>query len=576
MSLKKIIFIILGLLLLVVGTGAFYIYRNVDQIAEDILRDSIIKQYNNNANTKYLIDLEEIDFNLYNGSADLRKIRIYPKDSLVTYKRTIDNKPIANISIEIEIEKITLENLDYLLAINERKIEVDRFEINNPRFEIYYHDGLKLEDTTAQDTVDLKGIFLTHYDTFRIKEVAIINAISTYSTISNSSDTFEVVHVNRLSYQINNVVAHEQSLNSNQLVEIESYELHSDHIKTKIHNSTEISIGKIDYHSESNLLELSNLDIIPVLNSKDFLKKLKARKAWIKVTVDNLKIQDLDINKWVDSNQVWIDKMELTKPKLEVQTDSRIPFPKNENKPMLGEMIISIPLSFYVKECDIKKAHIYLGMRGTETTELGVLTFDNMNVQAKNITNMKSLINENPIMAIRARTAVNKTGKVNAQIDIDLSSAQSKTSFNVQGTNLKLPSFNSVLGPILRVDVKSGIMKSLKISSTISKNGGVGKMDAHYENMKLQFKEKDIKQTPGFFLNVVSGLANGVVKNNNIPGTTNYHTGSLKFQKGPHDSFFKMLWLVTLNGLEDSILGSNVKDERVARKKEKKRKSKNK
>jgi hypothetical protein len=112
-------------------------------------------------------------------------------------------------------------------------------------------------------------------------------------------------------------------------------------------------------------------------------------------------------------------------------------------------------------------------------------------------------------------------------------------------------------------------MVDLKINSTLSTNGAFGTMDAHYTGLKMQLEAKDLSKSPGFFNNVASGLANGLIKSDNIPGQQYYHQGKFRFKKTTQDNFFKMLWLITLHGLEDSILGSEHKDEKEKRKKEK-------
>jgi hypothetical protein len=75
---------------------------------------------------------------------------------------------------------------------------------------------------------------------------------------------------------------------------------------------------------------------------------------------------------------------------------------------------------------------------------------------------------------------------------------------------------------------------------------------------------------------MASGMANGVLKTENLPENKSFHQGNFKFKKQPTDSFFKMLWIVALNGLEDSILGSDKRDQRRIKKQDRKVSSTNK
>jgi hypothetical protein len=193
-----------------------------------------------------------------------------------------------------------------------------------------------------------------------------------------------------------------------------------------------------------------------------------------------------------------------------------------------------------------------------------------MNVQSGPLSNWDTQLDKNPYWTMEAQTQVNNTGKVNAFVTIDMTNEKGATVFNVEAKNLNLANFNSVLGPIVHVDIQSGKIIKLKGSSVLTSDGGYGTLDAHYENLSvLLISKKEHKQNP-FFLNIASGIGNGILRNDNIPGSPNYHKGEFSFDKQPYDNFFKMVWLTTLYGLEDTFLGGSVRKEK--RKSEKQQK----
>ena len=88
---KKVLLWIAGIsvvCLLVLGT---YLYLNGDSLAEDIFKKKLIEAYNSDPKTKYFIDLEKVKFNIFDGSVDLIGISVSPKDSLVTFKKSLEN-----------------------------------------------------------------------------------------------------------------------------------------------------------------------------------------------------------------------------------------------------------------------------------------------------------------------------------------------------------------------------------------------------------------------------------------------------------------------------------------------------
>ena len=570
MSIKKIVGVFIVVVILALASISGYLYFNGSKIAEEILRDRIINDYNQNPETKYLISLEKIKLNILNGSVDLINISVVPKDSLVTYKPGIDQRPITNTSLVIHIGKVTLEEFDYVQALSGRTIDVKRFEINQPQVEVFKHLGIT--DTTAtenQDTVDFKGVFITHYDTFKLAEVDIINASSTYYQVSEDLDTFKVLTVNHLNYQITEILITENTMRGAPFIAYKEYNLNSENLQVVLHNNSEINIKSFQFESESQQLTITGASIIPTVSPQQFFKKQKFRKGWIKLEVEKIQINDFDYRAWLTSNHIKIGEIQVTNPVLDVKTNSNLPFSPEDNKPMLGQLLTRIPIGYVVDKVDITGAQINLDIIGKKSSQHGLLSFGQMNIHANNLTNMKSHLDSSSILDIKVDTRINKMGDIKAYLAIDLAHPKSATKFNVIAKNLNLKKFNSILKPIVGVEIVSGKMVSLKMSSTLNSNGGNGTLNAHYTNLKLQILAKESKKQKNFLLNVVSGLANGYIRNNSIPDQPGYHPGKFQFTKDRTDSFFKMLWMCHLFGLEDAVIGSNKKDTRQAKKKAK-------
>lgn len=572
MNLKKTILgVFIILLLVIIGVGG-YIYYNAQKIADEIVRDQIIKNYNQSTDTDYLISLESLSLDILSGSISLSNIHITPKDSLVTFRRSIDGKAISNTFLDIHIDKISLISFDYISAFSDRKIDVKKLEIIHPKINIYHHKGIEIEKEVEQDTVDIRQIFLTHYDTFLLGQISVKDVSSTYYSITDE-DTSDVFSLQNFNYKINNVIAHKQTLYTQPFIKYDDFSLHSKNIAIQIAEKSKIKIGTLDYESATQQFSVGNFKFDPIPTQKQFFKSQKHRKAWISFSAKQLQIDSLDIQTWLLHQEIRVSKLELTKPVLSIYADLYLSLDPNQKQKMLGTKLTNIDIPFYAEHAIIDNALINLDFLGTNSDKHGKLQINNLNVQASNLTNIKKEIEKNKTLKILAQTQINKTGKIKATINIDLASKTSKTSFNAICTDINLIKFNSVLSPLMLVDIKDGEMKSMKISSTISEEGGFGKMDAHYTNLKLLIKSKSEEKKNRFLFGTVSGIANGLIRNNNIPGDKYYRQGTFKFQKAGNDSFYKMLWLVTLYGLEDSILGSKGRDQREAKKAAKKQKN---
>ena len=546
-----------------------YFFYNAEKIANQIIRTELIKKYNESDESLYLISIEDIHLNVFSGSIKLEQIHFIPKDSLVILKRDADGMSIENTFFSMEIKEITLDHFDIMLALNEHKIKANSFEIRNPEMDIYHYNYLSVPEEETQDTVDLRSIFLDNYDSFDLGKLRLEKIQVSYNIIDSLNDTSEIFRVTNVNYEMHGVIANKNTLYSNEYLNVDRYLLNSEDINVLLPNNASLSVGSVNYDSDDNQLAVSKVAFEPGISPEQFFKQQKHRKGWTDFALDSLKIKGVDFIKWVNQEQMFAKSISIIHPQLMVHSNLTKPHEPNIIKPMLGDMILAIPYPIYIENANIENAEIFIDIEGNQTPVHGKLNFTEMNILAQNITNIPEKIKENPILNIDTKTKINGTGNVMANLKVHMNDPTSKTQFTVNASHLELVKFNAILKPIIRISANSGEIIDLKIASTLSSNGAIGSLDAHYTGLKIQLESKNLDAKPGFFNNMASGLANGILKTENVPGTEFYHQGKFQITKKPYQNFFTMLWMVTFHGLEDSILGSNTKDERMQRKKEK-------
>lgn len=572
---KKII--IASILFLTILTGGItYLFFNAENIANNIIRNDIVKKYNDSEESLYLISIDDIRLNIISGSIKLHEIKLIPKDSLVILKRDSDGKTLENTFFHLSINEISLTGFDILQAFNERTISAYSFLVSQPDIDIYHYADLPIIEAVEQDTVDFRGIFLNNYDSFNLGELAFDDISITYHGIDSLNDTTEHLTINNLNYGMYGVIVNKETLYSPQFLKVDRYLMESKNIDIQLKDNASLTIGSIIYDSDNRNLDVRKVDFKPGKSPKQFFAQQKYRKGWLDFKFDECVVSNINFMEWVNNERMYADSIYINKLELALHTNLTKPHQPNVEKLMLGEIIKRIPIPVYIANSMVMNTSIKVDLKGSLTPVHGKLDFTQMDIRATNLTNIAEEIAKESILDIHVKTKINGTGNVISNLKIDLDSPTSKTQFIVHGQDLELKKFNPVLKPIIRVSANDGKIIDLKIVSTLSSNGAFGTMDAHYEGLKIQVESKDLTQKPGFFNNLASGLANGILKTENIPGSPYYHQGKFQVAKMPYQNFFTMLWVVTFNGLEDSILGSNSKDERDQRKKEKQTHSKKK
>ena len=555
-SLSVFIAVLIALFLIINNAGEFIGQR-------------FIKKYNNSEDAKYIISIDKINLHILSGSVKLKNIEVLPKDSLMFLGGYYHGEPVGNTSFKISIEEVKLNGFDIIDAFSNRLISANKFIIDNPNIEIFHHYKEKQIEEQPQDTIDIKRIFLLNYDSLKLGEMTINNISSTLHTIDSINDTLTTFNISNLSYQLLKVKANRHTLYSKSLFVFEEFILDSKNIKVQLEDLAKITVNSIHFNSSDKDLEINDIKFTPTTSPDEYLSRLTYKKGWVKFSAKKINISQFDNEKWFDSQAIYAKNLTVVDPYLTIHTKQGLLNKPNVKKPMLGQMITEIPLPFFIENASIKNTTISLDIDGKMTPTHGKLEFNNMDVEIQNITNIPLEIDKNEIANIDIATQINHSGNINANLKVNLNSNSSITLFTLNASHLNFKKFNTILKPIVRVSLLDGEMVQLKVNSTLSNNGAFGTMDAHYRNLKLQLEPKDIHEKPGLLSNMASGLANGIIKSNNIPNTPYYHQAEFQIKKMDHDNFFKLLWLVTLNGLENTILGTDIKKNKKKRKRKK-------
>jgi hypothetical protein len=556
----KWLLIFIGVIFLLIAST----YVVLTLYGNQLVKNSIVKTYNQNPKNPYNIDFESVELRIRSGDLHIHNISVTLKDSLVTLAR-MGSSNMPNSNVITHIEQLSVNGFDVYEALQKRKLTAESFEFIKPDITVYEYSDSQSDTTKKQDTIDIRNMFLTYFDTFLLSKVAIIEARTRYYTVSAAQDTQKIFGLENLSYSMYDVVANKTTLYSEDIISFSHYGLESTDMSLNLPKA-KFKIGAVSYQSQNNSISITNASYMPSYTANQLFRRTKYRKPWIAFEFGHLEIAGFNLKESIEQGHVKMESLKVKQPNLRVNVDLGKEFPPNVVKPMLSEQIKQIPYPVTIDTLQVFNGKVTAQLRGAKTKKDGVLQFSPMNVTAYNVTNNPRTLAVNPICRMEVTTQINNTGHIVATIDMDMESAEGLTEFNFTGTDIVLTEFNKVVSPIMRVKIATGEMKKLTVTSTLSNTTCYGIMNAHYENMFVEFENKHTDRKPSVFLHMATGLANGVLKNNNIPGKKNYHTGRFEFEKENADSFFKLLWLVNLYGLEDSILGSNKKAQRDKRK----------
>jgi len=593
-KLKKILFYILFILSIILGGLLYYTTINLNRIVTENI-NSIYKQ--SQLNEYYSLEFKKLRIHIIDS-----KIKIFH----VSFKPRKEIKPQFfkdNGSMSIQIEEITLKNTDILKIISENKIDVQELLINESDIELLNsssqfkpfsfvkpkvkNDTLELEINIGiiqignaklkyiTDVDNLKGNSFKNFN-FKIED---FNFKKEHSIVMMSLKRMETslkealynnkkgisIGLEKLSIEINDfsITNSTDKFNYNYESFLIKLQKPSFITKDKLYSVTSKSIT-IDELNKT--LSLDNININPLLSKKDFANKYKYQKLRPEISLDRVKLVNINYRNLFDYNDFIADSLIISKGEINLYKDNRKPFNKSKFPNYLAKQIfnIKLPLKIDIVEASDIDIHFSAKQPNNILSEIEIQIDD---AKLENVQNIK----------LDQKLGLNAIGKIQNSVpfDVHLLFDYSKDVFNYSGNIYKsnLSSLQKPIRSFIPVEIRSGIINNMKFSGHASRTTSKGKMVFLYNNLNIEIQSNNKVKKKGFQNLLLSTAANTIMLSNN-PVHKGAPPRKVKFEvaRDMNRGFINILIKSVLSGMKESLLPSK---ENRKQYKEVKKRSKN-
>lgn len=309
-----------------------------------------------------------------------------------------------------------------------------------------------------------------------------------------------------------------------------------------------IETDTLSLNLSSGTFAMRHVRLIPQYPKAEYAWKVPGHTDWTQVVVGHIQGQGLDFARFWKDTLLNIDTVTLKDVDIASYKNRKI-VRQEKRKPLLSEMVQSVPFGLNIRTIDIKNANAVYEELAADGTQPGRITFDSLNGVFEGLTNRP----ETPdfLYTLRAQGKVMKAGTVKAVFRFPADPANDH--FEVEGSlgpvNMRV--FNKMLEQLADAKIRSGKINGLTFTIAGTRSSANVTIDMRYEDLSVALmRERDGQRT---VRKLISGIINTVLIKSDNPDRKGLRIGQGSFERDTKRSQFNYLWKTLLAGIKSTV-----------------------
>ncbi|WP_157491625.1 hypothetical protein, partial [Flammeovirga sp. SJP92] len=368
---------------------------------DEIIGVAIKESVSRGSKQKYSLDYDKIHVNLISGwsihdflssgSITLINPSFSPDSAFVAFNDSIPLGHKKNL-VKVNLKKFELQNFSILRAVFQKEIYIGNVLLDSADIEIHKYkiEGQKKKESFANKTLTETLHTLFYQNKENLKRYRIGNVRTNKSSLNYYDHTQRIkqqIALDEISTTVKDIYLDSLTLEQKMLpLHVGDLELNTRNIKLELKDSPfGVSLGKIDFSTIDSSLLIFNTSLYRINEGVD--EKIPVNNA----TIPLLSLEGLDMNRFLFDSSLYISKLSIVKPQIELSLNSiSKKGKKNIRKtPQLPPFLREI----FVKEFNLESAKIPF-----ETQKLGKRQVNDISVNIDGIeVNNKILKQKIPI-----------------------------------------------------------------------------------------------------------------------------------------------------------------------------------
>lgn len=546
--LKGILYVIGGLLVLLLVLQILITF-----FADDYVANSLKEQVRQSTGSTYTLSFEDLNLNLFAGTATISKARIQADTSVFTASASSSSEPPPRILFEGILGEIEVTGMDLISTLRGDELRIGTLRLTQPDISALKnpHDSAPAKDSSRNSSLD-STILAAISGRYRALEIGEFIIQDGYGIVRKSGDTLSSIR--QINLSLRNIRVDSASAQSGRAFITDEIEMETGGFMMKLPDSLYVlRFGRLSVSSDEKAIALDSLQLIPRYGKLEFARRHGSTIDRIDLSIPGIRFEDVDFPRFVDSARIYARYGHIKNPKLEDYLNRGIPGGPPTSKPLPFIAFRDLNTHIKIDSLRIENASVSYSEYVGNTPRAGTITFEETDAIFRAISNYPEEIKEGITTTLDAESRVMGVVLLEAHFEFPMDTGEGFHKVRGQLHSVSMPVFNRMIEHVAFIRIDRGQLNRLEFEMTLNERQSSGTLVMNYENFKISVLDKQSMQQHGLLENLKTFAANNfVVKSNNTP-ETGMQAGRIRFERDETKSIFNYWWKSLLSGIKDSI-----------------------
>jgi hypothetical protein len=466
---------------------------------------------------------------------------------------------INNSGNDFTLDGLSLDGLEFYELLKGKYFICDKIRVSQPHISInQHHTSGDSKKPVALDEMNIHSLFSDHLFEAVANDFIVDNArlrIEDTTGSGNKSWYFEDINLRLKRISIDS---------ANKIFDGKIF--YADDMEFTINNFSETTTAGfydfgaslISYKAGKAEFLVENGYLTPNYTEDKFAQLSGVQTDRLAFKFERLQVSKFSLKDFLLNNRLYLDKVEVDGLIGDDFRDKSYPFPQHHYPPLPVSALRKANLPISIDTLLLRNARMTYREYVPPALQPGKIFFTNLNLAGRNITNDTAMIATDSLMRFYISSRLMDEGKMEVQLDFDLTS--DKDCFRANGVvnAFDLTSLNPMLEHVAFVRINSGENEMLDFNFTATNEKATGTMRFNYNKLQIRLIDKDNLEEGGSGDGFTSFLANTfVVRRNNPKFLGRPRVGEIYFTRDINKSFFNFLAKSALSGISSTIRGGS-------------------
>lgn len=433
----------------------------------------------------------------------------------------------------ISADNLRIEDFSYWSYMTTDTIRIGKISVDHPI--------IKLHKKSKSDTTQKKGSKgkTQLKKAFKIEDIEIQNA-----NLSMTNDTLIKLRLEQYSLHLDKIAFTEESLKQNIPFTYKKLELEGGRLYFHLNKLQDLTADHIHFKPRNAVID--RLKVIPNYTRKSYVEVIPYEKDLMSITINSLKLKEYQIDLNKPHGEFSVQKIVLDSIDADLFRDKTVNDDPRAKKLYSG-MLRDLNLKLKIDSLQMLNTDLTYDEVQEKTGKTGEVFFKNINVLAKNITNMYLQTDDFQKTKVAIFCQFMGTSPLKVEWEFKINDPQDQ--FRIRGTGENIPpkALNSFFIPAFNMKAKGKGISRIDFDFYGNQNQAHGNYKMVYDDLRIEVL-KDNKKKKGFF----TFLANIIVKKDN-----KQKEGAIQVSEVKRDntkSFWNYLWRCIFSGLKETVV----------------------